>query len=142
MPNVLGKQIETAQAVLSAAGFTQVTPVEVESNEEKGLVLSQSVKENQEVDVTVQIILEVSAGPEETEPPLVEKRVTLQWDYESTEEIVVSLLLNGEKVLDDQIVPAGTRSTEVVLTGNGIQKYTLVIDGGEFEKSIIVDFTE
>ena len=142
MPNVLGKQIETAQAVLSAAGFTQVTPVEVESNEEKGTVLSQSVKENQEVDVTIQIILEVSAGPEETEPPLVEKRVTLQWDCESTEEIVVSLLLNGEKVLDDQIVPAGTRSTEVVLTGNGIQKYTLVIDGGEFEKSIIVDFTE
>lgn len=142
MPNVVGRQADAAVTVLNAAGFDRVTLVDVESNEKKGTVLRQSENANQEVDVTTQIVLDVSAGPKETQPESVDKRVTLQWDYESQGEFTVSLYLDGEKVLDDQVLPAGTRSTDVILNGTGIQKYTLVINNGEFEKKVIVDFTE
>lgn len=130
MPYVVGKQVDTAVAILNSAGFSKVTPLEVESEEEKGTVVSQSVDEGQKVDVTVQIILEVSKGPEETEPQPVEKKVTLQWDYESTENYVISLWQNDQKVpgYDDQIMPAGIASTNVMLKGTGIQKYGLYIN--------------
>ena len=141
VPKVVGKQIDTAMTVLTTAGFTKVTPIEVESEEEKGTVISQSVKDGQKVDVTVQIILEVSKGPEETVPREVEKLVTLQWDNEMTEDFVVSLWQNGEKIVDDQTLKAGTRSTEVLLKGTGIQKYQLQING-EVVKEIYVEFTE
>ena len=143
MPNVLGKQIETAQAVLGAAGFTQVTPVEVESNEEKGTVLSQSVKENQEVDVTVQIILEVSAGPEETEPQLVEKTIRLSWNYITEEKYVISIRQNGQKLpdYDDQLMEPNITATTVMLKGTGIQKYGLFIND-ELYGNFFVDFSD
>ncbi len=141
MPNVMGKQVDTALALLHAAGFDYVTPLEVESEEEKGVVINQSVPENQMTDVTVQIILEVSKGPEVTEPALTEKIVDLKWDLEMTEPFVVSLWQGDVKILDDQTLQAGVQGTQVLLSGTGIQKYQLKING-EIVDEFYVDFTQ
>ena len=62
MPNVLGRDINTALSVLKAAGFNNVEANEVESDKTKGVVVSQSEDKNTDVDVTTKIILEYSAG--------------------------------------------------------------------------------
>ena len=62
MPNVLGRDIETAMSVLKAAGFDNIEAEEVESDKTKGVVISQSEEKNTDVDVTTKIFLEYSAG--------------------------------------------------------------------------------
>jgi serine/threonine-protein kinase len=62
MPNVLGRDIETALSVMKAAGFNNVEAKEVESEKTKGVVVSQSEEKNTDVDVTTKIYLEYSAG--------------------------------------------------------------------------------
>ena len=63
MPNVVGKLYEDALKELNAAGFMDVTPEEVESNEPAGTVLEQSHEKYMSTDVTTPIILTVSKGP-------------------------------------------------------------------------------
>ena len=62
MPNVLGRDIETALSVMKAAGFNNVEAKEVESDKTRGVVVSQSEEKNTDVDVTTKIYLEYSAG--------------------------------------------------------------------------------
>ena len=154
MPNLVGQQLETALTLLTARGFDNVLPQTVESAKPEGEVVSQSIPKNEEVDVTTQIVLEVSKGPaqtseptseptESTEPTPVEKRVVLTWDAEMTEPFVLSLRQGSEKVVDDITLEAGTKQIEVVLTGTGIQKYRLYInDAPVSDEYIYVDFTE
>ncbi len=75
VPNVVGKTYEKALSILEANGFTNVRQNPVDSTEEKGEVVAQSVEKYQKVDVTTMIVLDVSTGisdlptePEETEP--------------------------------------------------------------------------
>ena len=159
MPNLVGQQLETALTLLTARGFDNVLPQTVESAKPEGEVVSQSIPKNEEVDVTTQIVLEVSKGPaqtseptseptESTEPPPVEKRVVLTWDAEMTEPFILSLQQGDVKVVDDIRLEAGTKQIEVILTGTGIQKYRLCIyglnsyDEPVSDEYIYVDFTE
>ena len=154
MPNLVGQQLETALTLLTARGFDNVLPQTVESAKPEGEVVNQSIPKNEEVDVTTQIVLEVSKGPaqtseptseptESTEPTPVEKRVVLTWDAEMTEPFILSLRQGSEKVVDDITLEAGTKQIEVVLTGTGIRKYRLYInDAPVSDEYIYVDFTE
>ena len=72
MPNVVGKDLETATSILNSNGFFNIEYEEVESNEEKGQVVGQSEERNTELDVTTRIVLEISKGPTTAKmPPVV-----------------------------------------------------------------------
>ena len=63
MPNVVGELYEIALIKLNDAGFMDVTPEPVESNEPAGTVLTQSVEKYVNTDVTTPIVLQISEGP-------------------------------------------------------------------------------
>ena len=63
MPNVVGELYEVALIKLNDAGFMDVTPEIVESNEPAGTVLTQSVEKYLNADVTTPVVLQISKGP-------------------------------------------------------------------------------
>ncbi len=67
VPNVIGRPLSTALQMLELNGFKSVIVEGVESNEDKDEVVGISVPVNEPLDVTTQIILQVSNGP--TTPP-------------------------------------------------------------------------
>lgn len=149
MPNVVGQPLETALTVLSASGFNNVETVPVESNREKNEVVSQSVRKNEEVDVTTAITLEVSKGPAETtapttepptEPPLVTKRIKLTLPTDMTETYTLSLKQGDtEEVSPTEVEPTQT-TIEVELQGSGVQYYDLYVNE-KYYQTVKVDFT-
>lgn len=78
MPNVVGFKEDEARKLLTNRGFENVTVMTVESDKEAGIVVKQSQKENTEVDVTEEILLEVSEGPKIVKvkmPNLIDKNI-------------------------------------------------------------------
>ncbi len=149
MPNVVGQPLETALTVLSASGFNNVETVPVESNREKNEVVSQSVRKNEEVDVTTAITLEVSKGPAETtapttepptEPPLVTKRIKLTLPTDMTETYTLSLKQGDTEVVSPTEVEPTQTTIEVELQGSGVQYYDLYVNE-KYYQTVKVDFT-
>ena len=144
-----------ALKLLSNSGFHNVTPKEVDSYEDKGTVISQSVKGNAEkVDVETEIILEVSKGPEETTAPpptetdpeptvvYVEKQLMIALPADRTEAYELCLKQGDENVLDPLVIEDVTQTElEVILVGTGVARYDIYINN-EFYDKIYVDFTE
>ena len=153
VPNVIGQSKDNAVKLLFANGFKDVVYEEVESNQDKDTVVHQSEAPQTEIDVTTQIILKVSLGPEETtsptEPPeptvdpdLVDKIVTVELPEEMVEPYTVSIWLDGEK-LQSRKVPVGTLSTQFSLTGKGVMEFTVKLnDSDDNSWTIEVDFDE
>ena len=71
MPNVVGELYEVALIKLNDAGFMDVTPEPVESNEPTGTVLTQSVEKYLNVDVTTPVVVQISKGPAQKVVPYV-----------------------------------------------------------------------
>lgn len=141
MINVVGQQSTVAQENLTDLGFTKVTIEWAESSTEKGRVIDQSVARGETVPVNTEIVLTVSAGPAETDPPAPQtKQVVLELPGDRTEDYRLSLYQNGNPVVEDTMVKAGTTSITVVLTGTGTQSYDLYING-EYYKTVKVEFT-
>ena len=63
MPDVVGENVDIALTILEENGFRNVRVEEVESNKPQGEVVKQSERKNTDVDVTTEIVLEVSLGP-------------------------------------------------------------------------------
>jgi len=68
VPNMVGGNIITAMNLLKAAGFGTPDIQYVYSNEDNDTVISQSHEKNTEITVDTLITLEVSKGPEPTQP--------------------------------------------------------------------------
>ena len=96
MPYVVGKLYEDAYKELTDAGFLDVYPEEVESNEPAGTVLAQSVAQNTEIPINEEIILEVSKGPKEVTMPEV-----LGKTFEEAEQLLTDL--GFEKVTKNEV---------------------------------------
>ena len=153
VPNVLGQSRDNAQKLLNANGFKNITFEEVESNQDKGLVVNQSEAPQTEIDVMTPIVLQISLGPEETtsptEPPeptvdpdLVDKIVTVVLPEEMVEPYTVSIWLEGE-MLQSRTIPVGTLSTQFNLTGKGIMEFEVRLNDSEDNSwTIEVDFDE
>lgn len=145
IPNVVGRDLETAKQMLRTAGFTDYEIENVESDQPKDQVVRQSENPNTMVDVKTTIILQVSNGP--TEPPtttpetepVVTKTVTIGLT-EGREEAYTVSIRSGDTVVTEQTVPAGGSSVQVQLTGSGIQYYDIYVDG-KYLKTEKVDFT-
>ena len=156
MPNVVGMDIELAKELMDQIGFTAVRYEEVESQKTKGEVVYQSVAKNTLTDVTSEVIIHYSEGPQETEAPeTTEAPVT---EPEETKEpvtigvgfslpvsdvdYVLDICLSGTtEAVVTKLIPAGTSSIAVNLTGSGTVYYDLYIDG-VFEREDYVEFTD
>jgi len=134
MPNVVGMDVDEAKSVLEYAGFINAPViVEIYSEETEGNVLSQSVKKNEEVEITTKITLEVSKGPEPTTaPPEVTKDVTIALRGVAAEaECTVVVIRDGVTVFS-QTVPAGTTTITIPgQTGNGSVLYNVIVNDSE-----------
>ena len=161
MPNVLGQNLSTAIGVLKANGFTNIKHEAVESNEDKDSVVRQSVPEGFEIEVTAEIVLQYSKGPEETTAPSAtttpttepgpttgtEEVATIRYELLLPDEVDAGDLLllkqNGVAVMPD---PYPLRPEDVALgkvyvglTGSGVQTYELHVNG-QYHSEIKVDF--
>ncbi len=157
VPNVMGQSRENAQKLLNANGFKDLVFEEVESNQDKGTVVHQSEAPQTEIDVTTQIILQISLGPAETtvptepteptvpptQPPeLTEKIVTVVLPEEMLEPYTVSVWLEGE-MLQIRKIPVGTLSTQFVVRGLGIVEFEIRLNESEANSwTIEVNFDE
>ena len=166
MPNVTGLDQEAARRVLNELGFENIRFQEVESRKEKGIVVYQSVPKNTETDVTKEILLEISAGPEETVPPtettaptepsIQETEPTVQETQARPEPVtlpvtfripekegsyLLSIQLDGREVVASREIMPGTATCTVELTNYGTRSYDIYIDG-EYYASQKVTFTD
>ena len=159
MPNVLGIQVDKALELLEQLGFTNVKTTETDSQKPKGEVLIQSVQKNKEIDVTTEILLQVSGGPKETQPP--ETAAPTEESTEETQptrtasiafalpdrkEVVILSIFRVEgderiEIIDAQEISPGIASFFLDLSGTGTQIYEVYIDG-ELYKTLSVEFTE
>ena len=161
MPDVMGLDLESAKKILNGLGFKNVRFREVESRKPKGTVVYQSQDKNTELDVTVDIMLEVSKGPEETEPTTeaTTQPVETQPSTEATTApdpvtrsvtftipskdvpYVLSIQLDNKEVVESQNIQPGMENCTVELTNYGTRSFDLYIDG-EFYRSEKVIFTD
>ena len=156
MPNVIGMAIEDAEEVLNQIGFKKIKINEVHSDKPVDQVVHQSVQKNTKLDVTKEIILEVSKGPEETlpaetEPPVPEETkapLTADFAFALPERDDVCRLsiyrVKGDQripIVEDEEITPGTTSYYLKLTGTGTQIYEVYIDG-ELYKTQSMEFTE
>jgi beta-lactam-binding protein with PASTA domain len=164
MPNVVGWSFEDAKDILVDKGFDpmRITPIYVESNEPENEVLSQSVEQGMEVNISTEIILEVSSEPAQpstttspsvppttvpptTTPPampeVVSKSVTITIQNPPDVDYTLSLAEGGDFAVSDLPMAAGTAAVTVTLEGYGIQYFEVWIDGIYTEQVVRVDFT-
>ena len=161
VPNVVGLNLVTAQNILNQAGFYNIDIKPVEDDADKDEVIKQSVPKNTELDVTTEIVLTVSKGPKETEPPTEEPteaptektdkptevpEVTVYQTFnlpaERTENYILSLYRDGKTVYEDAEIAAGTPSITVELTGSGVQYYDLYINDTYYKTEKVVFSTD
>ena len=150
MPNVLGQNLSTAIGVLKANGFTDIKYDSVPSDKDKDTVVKQSIPEGFEVEVTAEVVLQYSEGPEETTAPttstpttkpdpVVTKSYTLTLPTGMTEAYTLELRQNGVNVLEPYQAQPTETSVVVELTGAGVQTYELYVNGA-FHSKVTVDF--
>ena len=149
VPNVVGMKADAAKKALNEAGFNNVKTKYVESEKPVDEVIKQSVAGKTEVEVTTEIVLTLSLGPQETteetqppeeptEPQEVTKTVTITLE-EQQKACVLTVLYNGSPVQEAVQIASGTTSFSIKLTGTGKRSYEVHIDG-KFYKTIEVEF--
>ena len=156
MPNVIGMDVDTAMMVMTQIGFTNVRYEKVESQKPENQVVYQSVAENKDVDVTSEIIIHYSEGPQETTAPTEAptQPVTTEPVQEETTSFFASFLvperdveyrldicISGTKdIVDSKMISPGTTSVMVEVAGSGTMEFDLYIDG-VFERTQEVGLT-
>ena len=133
VPHVVGLPFKEAVKTLNEYGFTNIAEEYVESDKPENEVLYQSVTQGTEIDVNTKIILRVSLGPKETQPPrddTITRRVKIRVP-ESQKSCYLEIWRNGNRVREGIFVPAGQTEIEVELSGSGTQVFQLYYDTGE-----------
>lgn len=153
MPDVVGMDQATALQVLKQLGFTNVLTQPVESQKPKDQVIYQSERKKTEIDVTTEIILEISEGPAPTEAtedddrpnpenPPEEVSIVVRFTVPTRVTMYELTILHGSEVIVSGVeIPAGTEIYDVELTGSGEQEYKLYVDG-VFYGTQRVDFND
>ena len=150
---------QEALDLLESKGFTNVVSIDVESDEPKGKVVSQSAEKNTELDVNTEIRLEISEGPEPTEesttettqaptaPPETQTTPTEPSPVHVTfslpvreEAYYLSILQNGTEIVSNVEIAPGSNGYVLALTGSGVQTYDLYING-QFYQTQRVEFS-
>ena len=132
VPNVVGRTVDNATDTLDGKGFTNVRVEYVDSNEEKGIVVNQSVAANTQIEVSEEIVLEVSKGPQETTPPTTvptpkSKTVDITFGSADLTDYNVKLML-GDELIREWKNQSGENTIEVTLSGIGTYTYDIYIN--------------
>ena len=140
---------ESAVKWLDMNGFTNYTVDYVKSEMPAGKVISQSVPAGKSVAVTDPIIILISSGnetnvtvpPSATEEPedYVSKRVMIELPNILEEDSVISIYRDGV-LIEERDVPAGTVSTEFLLSGKETMEFEVTL--GTVSWTIEVNFNE
>ncbi|MDO5400651.1 MAG: Stk1 family PASTA domain-containing Ser/Thr kinase [Eubacteriales bacterium] len=142
MPNVVGLEINRAQKYLEQMGFTNIVIEQITYIKPAGEVVKQSHKEDTLMDVSTQIKLWVSTGPDEnapetiptvetepTQPELTTVPVTFALP-EMDEDFKLEICLSGTNdILESKWISAGVTSNTVELSGKGVVPFDLYING-------------
>lgn len=135
MPDVIGMELDIALRVLDQVGFKNIRTREVSSDAAPGSVVYQSVKKDEEVDITSEILLEYAAIPEETTDSTTEATQEelisqfVSFDLPVREEPYdLTIYLDGILVMEPSTIEPGTNSLTLELKGRGEQKYDLYIN--------------
>ena len=135
MPDVLGMDLDIALRVLDQVGFKNIRTREVSDGNTPGAVVYQSVKKDEEIDITTEILLEYTAMPKATEPPTEEETQQepvsrfVTFDLPVREEPYdLTIYREGILVMEPSRIEPGTNSITLELKGIGEQKYDLYID--------------
>ena len=153
MPHVVGLEVVRARELLVQQGFNNVRYEEVESRKPAGQIIYQSVEKNKNVDVTLEIIIHYSAGPQETQPATTEatlppdntepEETKAIWTVtfsvpQREEEFRLDVCLAGTgNVLASKMIAPGSTSAFVELSGTGLVAYDLYIDGEYYDTKTI-----
>ena len=129
MPDLLGKDLDTAKSLLEYAGFGEPEVEEVYDAAEEGTVIGQSHTKNTDVDITQTIKLQVSKGPEPTEPPEVTMNVTIDLrGYTDEAACTVKVIYNTQEVYNKTVEQGVTSILLENMKGLGQQKFTVIIN--------------
>ena len=165
VPNVVGKTYEKALSILEANGFHNVRQNPVDSTEEKGEVVAQSVGKYEKIDVTTMIVLDVSTGvselptepdeteptePDVTEPPettsptepttLPDGQQQLEYAFQipsSQDPYQLTIKVGDEVFLDSMTIAPGATSVTIPLVGSGTVVYDLYYNGVYFRSETV-----
>ena len=140
MPDLVGKDLQTAKDLLDYAGFTNVTVTPGASGPKKDVVLSQSHEKSAEVAIDTEIEVVVCVGP------VTKADVSFELPGGGGEDpgkvtVVITNVTTGEEVFNDQVSAADTE-VKVDLTGYGKMTYEVTVDGMVYSTGldIVVDF--
>lgn len=128
MPALVSQKIDTVTNMLLTYGFPEPEMEYLNSREPVGIVIGQSVEEGERVDLDTVIRLQVSKGPEPTEPPVI-MDVTIDLTGKIPGENTYVLIKRGSSEVYNQAV--GPETTSVTLrnqAGNGTVKYQVYVD--------------
>ncbi|MCD7859597.1 MAG: Stk1 family PASTA domain-containing Ser/Thr kinase [Firmicutes bacterium] len=144
MPSVLGMEQAAAVSTLNLNGFTNITVVEVVSNRDAGIVVAQSVDAGEIIDVTTELLLQISSGPQESgddpDEDLVTKVVTVELPDDIVEDYVLSLW-QGTTLLEERTIYLGTVSVQFEMSGEGTVTYELRYNNAN-PQPLVVNFDE
>ncbi len=154
MPNLVGMKVSQAEELMEQQGFTKVRFEPVESQKPENEVIYQSVAKNTLVDVTQEVIVHYSEGPQPPETTYAVEEETEEKEPEGgtfsvgfslplrDAEYTLDICLKGsQEVIYTRRIPAGVTSTSVKLSGSGKVEYDLYING-VFECTKEVNFTK
>ena len=146
LPNVQGMNLELAMDILERNGFKNILTEPVESSKAKDTVISQSHTPFIKLDVTTEIILQVSIGmndnttppPEIEFDPILSQVIEVMLPDEILGEYTVTLKIGGETVETRQIL-SGTVSTEFEITGKeaGTVEYEIWVQDNFYTKGSV-----
>ena len=138
MPSLEGLPLAEAIKTLQAYGFPEPQYDKVHDDKPAGTVLTQSIKKDAVVPIDTIVVLTVSLGPEETEPPTqpptetepVVKNVSIDVSsFVEEDETLLEIKRDGITVYSNTV---NTDTTEVVVggqTGTGEVEYEIYING-------------
>ena len=150
LPRVESYSLSVAEHMLKEAGFTNLEIVEVESEEPKGTVLSQSPQGGLKLDVTTTVKLTVSLGPEEVIPDIptpepdnsIQLMIPLELPNIPMEDCVLTIW-DGTEIVAERAIYAGTISVELKLRGEGVVTFTAQLsDAANTTWSFQVEFAD
>ncbi len=153
VPNVTDKTYDVATMELNGMGFSKVRTEREENDAPKDTVFRQSISAGVEVDITTEIVLYVSDGPKETTAPPTEApttaptqpqrtiEVSLDLPMDRLKEYQLTIIYEGETVVNNQPIKPFTREFEFQLTGSGVGSYKAYIDGVQYVEKL-VDFDD
>lgn len=135
VPNVIGRTEEDAVARLEAVGLT-VTTTEVDSDQEEGIVVDQSIPSGEFAPENGTIEISVSNGSG------FQKTVPLQIKFPANSvsaDYTMVLYMNGIDIGSMTINPSISSSLMLNVNGKGLQEITVSLDGQRYV-SFTVDF--